>query len=223
MAVAGGGGSCIIVFVNGLAVTGGFGETNGSGDDGAEDLFSEVGAEILTDLLAEAGAGVVHRQNNSENCEGGIVISLFDSFDQAENLSDSFKGKVLALHRNKDFVSGDKSTGHEEPDAGWAIEDDEIESGIVAEGSESVADTEKGVLDSGEFHFCPRQIHLGGEDLEVLVAGRLEHVDGTGIPDKDGVETFTRDDFEPKAAGGVGLGVEIDEENAATCLSGAGR
>ena len=61
MAVAGGGGSCIIVFVNGLAVTGGFGETNGSGDDGAEDLFSEVRAEILTDLLAEAGAGIVHR------------------------------------------------------------------------------------------------------------------------------------------------------------------
>ena len=26
---------------------------------------------------------------------------------------------------------------------------------------------------------------------------------------------------EPKAAGGVGLGVEIDEENAATCFSGA--
>ena len=41
-------------------MAGGFGETDGSGDDGAEDLFSEVGAEILTDLLAEAGAGVVH-------------------------------------------------------------------------------------------------------------------------------------------------------------------
>ena len=57
--------------------------------------------------------------------------------------------------------------------------------------------------------------------MEIFLAGRLEHVDGTGIPDKDGVETFTRDDFEPKAAGGVGLGVEIDEENAATCFSGA--
>ena len=221
MAVAGGGGSCIIVFVNGLAVTGSFGETNRSGDDGAENLFSEMGAEVLTDLLAEAGAGVVHRQNNSENCEGGIVISLFDSLDQAENLADSFKGKVLALDRNKDFVGGDESTGHEEADAGWAIEDDEIESGIVAEGCEGIADTEKGVLDSGEFHFCSRQIHLGGEDLEVLLAGRLEHVDGTGIPDEDGVEAFTRDDFESKATGGVGLGVEIDEENAATCFSGA--
>jgi hypothetical protein len=204
-----------------LAVTGGFGETNRSGDDGAKDLFSEMGAEILTDLLAEAGAGVVHRQNNSENCEGGIVISLFDSLDQAENLSHSLEGKVLALHRNEDFVGGNESTGHEEPHAGWAIEDDEIESGIVAEGCEGIADTEKGVLDSGELHFCSRQIHLGGEDLEVFLAGRLEHVDGTGIPDKDGVKTFTRDDFEPKAAGSVGLGVEIDEENAATCFSDA--
>ena len=202
-------------------MTGGFGETNGSGDDGAENLFSEMGAEILTDLLAEAGTGVVHRQNNSENRERGIVISLFDSLDQAENLSHSLKGKVLALHRNKDFVGGNESTGHEEADAGWAIEDDEIESGIVAEGCEGIADAKKGVLDSGEFHFCSRQIHLGGENLEVFLAGRLEHVDGTGIPDEDGVETFTRDDFEPKAAGGVGLGVEIDEENAATCFGGA--
>jgi hypothetical protein len=205
-----------------LAVTGSFGETNGSGDDGAEDLLSEMGAEVLTDLLAEAGAGVVHRQNNSENCKGGIVISLFDSLDQAENLSHSFEGKVLALDRNEDFVGGDESTGHEEADAGWAIEDDEIESGIVAEGSEGIADTEKGVLDSGELHFCPRQIHLGGKDLEVFLAGRLEHVAGTGIPDKDGVEAFTRDDFEPKATGGVGLGVEIDKENPATCFSGTG-
>ncbi len=203
-------------------MAGGFGETNGSGDDGAEDLFSKMGAEILTDLLAEAGPGVVHRQNNSENREGGIVISLFDSLDQAENLSHAFEGKVLALDRNEDFVGGDESTGHEEPDAGWAIEDDEIKSGIVAEGCEGIADAKKGVLDSGEFHFCSRQIHLRGEDLEVLLAGRLEHVNGAGIPDKDGVEAFTRDDFEPKAAGSVGLGVEIDEENAAPCLGGAG-
>ena len=202
-------------------MTGGFSETNGSGDDRAENLFSEVGAEILTDLLAEAGAGVVHRQDNSENCEGGIVFPLFDPLDQAENFSHSFESKVLALDRNKDFVGRDESTGHEEPDAGRAIEDDEIESGIVAEGCEGIADTEKGVLDSGELHFCSRQIHLGGENLEVFLAGRLEHVDGTGIADKDGVETFTRDDFEAKAAGGVGLGVEIDEENAAACFGGA--
>jgi hypothetical protein len=149
------------------------------------------------------------------------VISLFDSFDQAENLSHSFEGKVLALDRNEDFVGGDESTGHEETHARWAIEDDEIESGVVAEGCEGIADAKKGVLDSGELHFCSRQIHLGGEDLKVFLAGRLEHVDGTGIPDEDGVETFTRDDFEPKAAGGVGLWVEIDEENAATCFSGA--
>ena len=170
MAVAGGGGSCIIVFVNGLAVTGGFGETDGSGDDGAEDLFSQMGAEILTDLLAEAGAGVVHGEDNSEHGEGGVEFSLFNPFDQAENLSHTFEGKVLALDRNKDFVSGDKGAGHEETDAGGAIEDDEIEGGLVAEGCEGVADTEKGVLDSSEFHFCPRQIHLGGEDLEVFLA-----------------------------------------------------
>jgi hypothetical protein len=150
------------------------------------------------------------------------VISLFDSLDQAKNLSDSFEGKVLALDRNEDFVGGDESTGHEETHARWAIEDDEIESGVVAEGCEGIADAKKGVLDSGELHFCSRQIHLGGEDLEVFLAGRLEHVDGTGISDEDGIETFALDDFESKTAGGVGLWVEIDEENTVTCFGGAG-
>ena len=203
-------------------MTGGFGETDGSGDDGAEDLFSKMGAEILTDLLAQAGAGIVHREDNSEDGEGGVEFSLFNPFDQAENLAHSFQGKVLALDGDENLVGGDKGAGHEETDAGGAIEDDEIEGGLVAEGCEGVADTKKGILDSGEFHFCPCQIHLGGEDLEVLLARRLEHVEGAGIPDEDGVETFTRDDFKPKAAGGVGLGVEIDKEDSPAGLGGAG-
>ena len=203
-------------------MTGGFSETDGSGDDGAEDLFSEVGAEILTDLLAEAGAGVVHGEDNSEDGEAGVEFSLLNPFDQIENLAHSFQGKVLALDGDENLVGGDKGAGHEETNAGGAIEDDEIEGGIVAEGCEGVADTEKGVLDSGEFHFCSRQIHFGGKDLEVFLARRLEHVDGAGIPDEDGVEAFTGDDFEPKAAGGVGLGVEIDEEDAPTGLGRAG-
>ena len=81
------------------------------------------------------------------------MISLFDSLDQAENLSDSFKGKVLALNRNKDFVGGDESTGHKEPNAGWAIKNHEIKSRIVAEGCESVADAEQGIFEGGELHF----------------------------------------------------------------------
>jgi len=58
--------------------------------------------------------------------------------------------------------------------------------------------------------------------LEILLAGRLEHVQGMGIADEDGIETFALDDFESKAARGVGLWVEIDEENAVTCFGGAG-
>jgi hypothetical protein len=43
-----------------------------------------------------------------------------------------------------------------------------------------------------------------------------------GIADEDGIETFALDDFESKATRGVGLWVEIDEENAAACFGGAG-
>ncbi len=58
--------------------------------------------------------------------------------------------------------------------------------------------------------------------MEILLAGRLEHVQGLGIADEDGIETFTSDDFEAKTAGGIGLWVEIDEEDAPTGLGGSG-
>jgi hypothetical protein len=36
-----------------------------------------------------------------------------------------------------------------ETDAGWTVQDDEIESGVVLEGGEGLPDAEKGVLQGG--------------------------------------------------------------------------
>jgi len=105
-----------------------------------------VAAEVFTDLLAEAGPGVVHGQNNAEDGEGGVESALFDSFDQIEDFSDSFEGEVFALDGNENLFCSDKGAGHKEADAGRAVENDEIESGIESKGVEGLADTKQWVF-----------------------------------------------------------------------------
>ncbi len=55
--------------------------------------------------------------------------------------------------------------------------------------------------------------------MQVGVTGRLQHVDGAGVSQQDWVEAFSRDVLQPESTGGIGLGIEIDQENATTCLS----
>ena len=146
-------------------MAGGFGQADRSGNDRSHDLFSQVAAEVFTDLLAEAGPGVVHGQNNAEDGEGGVESALFDSFDQIEDFSDSFEGEVFALDRNENLFCSDKGAGHKEADAGRAVENDEIESGIESKGVEGLADTKQWVFQSSQLDFSTRKIQLGSENL----------------------------------------------------------
>ena len=102
-------------------------------------------AEIFADLLTESGPCVVHGQKNAKDGERGIEAALFDSFDQAENFSDSLEGEIFALHGDKDLFGCDEGTGHQETDAGRAIENHEVKGGVMAEGVESFPNPKKWV------------------------------------------------------------------------------
>ena len=98
--------------------------------------------EIVTHLLAEAGAGIVHGEEDAEDGEVGIQATFLDFFDEVEDFADSLEGEVLTLDGDENFFRGDEGAGHEQADAGRAVEQDEIEGGIVFEGSEGLADAE---------------------------------------------------------------------------------
>jgi len=161
LTIAGGGGARIVVFVDGFAVAGGFGQANGTGNDCSHDLFSQVATEVFADLLAEPGPGVVHGENDSKDGERGIETTLFDSLNQVENFSNSFECEVFALDGHEDFFCGDEGAGHEQADAGRAVENDEIESGIESKGVQGLADAEQWVFQSGQLDFSSSKIHLG--------------------------------------------------------------
>jgi len=183
-----------------------------------EHLGTEVLPEIVADLLAEAGTGIIHGEKDPEDGEIGVQATFPDFFGEVEDFSHALQCEVFALNRDEDFFRGDEGAGHEEPDAGWAVEQDEIERGIVFEGGKSLANPEEGVFQAGQFDFGPGEIQFGCEDLEVGLAGGLKHFRGAGLAQKDRVEAFAGNAFQPETAGGVGLGIEVNQKDTATGL-----
>ena len=142
-----------------------FGQADGAGNDGSHDLFSQVAAEVFADLLAEPGPGVVHGENDSKDGERGVEASLFDSLNEIKNFAYSFEGEVFALDGHENLFCSDKGACHKEADAGRAVENDEIESGIESKGVEGLADAEQWVFQSSQLDFSARKIQLGSENL----------------------------------------------------------
>ena len=168
--------------------------------------------------MAQAGAGIVHGQGNSQNGEGGVLAALFDSLHQVENFTNPLQSEVFALDGYENLFGGDEGAGHEEANAGRAVEDDQIEGGIEAKGIESGTDMAERVVHSGEVHFGPGEVEFGSENLKVGVTGRLQHIEGTGLAEENGVEAFAGHVLQAEATGGIGLGIKIDEEDPATCF-----
>jgi len=179
-------------------------------------------AEIFADLLAESGAGVVHGQKNAEDGEGGIEAALLDSLDQIENFSYSFECEIFALHGHKNLFGRDEGTGHQETDAGRAVENHEVKGRVMAEGVERFPDPEKWIGETCELDFRAGEVEFRSQNLEVGLSGGLEHIDGAGMAQENRIKTFSGDEFQPESAGGVGLGVEVDKENPATCFGCTG-
>jgi len=137
-------------------VAGSLGQAYGAGNDRSHNLFSQVIAEVFADLLAQAGPGVVHSQNNAENGEGGVKSALFDSLDQIEDFSNPFESEVFALDGYENLFRSDEGAGHEKANARRAVENDEIESRIESKGVEGLADAEEWVFESSQLDFSPR-------------------------------------------------------------------
>jgi hypothetical protein len=112
----------------------------------------------LTDVLTEACASIVHSQNDSENGQIRILASLLDSLHEVENFSNPLQSEVFALDGYENLFCSDEGAGHEEANAGRAVEDDQIECGIQTQGVESLADVDERVFHSCEIHLGPCKV-----------------------------------------------------------------
>ena len=105
-----------------------------------------MATKVIADVLAEAGTSVVHGEDNAHDGEIWILTTLFNSLHQVENFTNPFQSEVFALDGYENLFCSDEGAGHEEADAGRAVEDDQIEGGIEPKGIEGFADVGEGIV-----------------------------------------------------------------------------
>ena len=184
-------------------------------DEGAEYGFVEEAANFVDDFAGEVEFGVVHGEDDSADFEA-VVVSGLGLACELDDLGEAFHGEIFALDGDEDFVGGGEGGAGELAEGGRAVEEDEVEAvelvvELVSEGGGALA------IRGGE------RVGIGEaegawEDVEVGDGG-FDHGIGEGASGDEWV-TFGGGDAE--AAGGVALGVDVDDERRPARLGESG-
>ena len=195
---------------NGLAVAGGFGEPDIARNRGLEDAVVEEADEVFADLLGEVGAVVEHGEQHAFEGEAGIEAGGY-AVEGGHELGDSLEGEVFGLHGDEEGVGGYEGVEGEEVEGGGAIEEDE---GIFgANWLECFAEAGFAAFDGDELEVRPDHVAGSGDEGEVCDFRGEDDLAGGGVAEEevvDGEAGFVAGKAE--ASGGVGLGIDVEEE-----------
>ena len=195
-----------------FAETGRFGQADAARDDGAEDLVRKNSRRSAATWRVRLVRSSYMVSRMPSICEG-VVEGFADPVDGIHELGDAFQGEELALDGDEDGIGGDEGVEGEEIEGGGAIDQDEV---VV------VADLRRGVRGGG-IRGRSRSTSSRLAPTRFLSAGmrsRPSNSVGTmassevGIAEEDVVEAGLVGIFgDAEAAGGVALGVGVDDED----------
>ena len=200
-----------VVGEDGFAETGGFGQADAARDDGLEDLVLEEVAQVGGHLAGQVGPVVEHGEQDALDFER-VVEGFADAVDGVHEFGDAFQGEEFALDGDEDGIGGDQGVEGEEVEGRGAIDQDEVV--VVADFGEAFAEAELAVGEVDQFEVGADQVLVGGDDVETFEIGGADGVLEVGVAQKDVVEAgFVGIFGDAEAAGGVALGVGIDDQD----------
>jgi hypothetical protein len=198
----------------GFAVAGCFGQTDVAGNTCLKELVVEERFEIFIDLLGQIGAVIVHGEKDAFEGKTGVE-GLGDAVKSGHKLRDTLEGEVFGLHRDEEAVGGYEGVEGEEIESGRAIEEDE---GVIRpDWGEGLAELVLASFEGDELDGGADEVFAAGNELEGVNLGREEGFGDGGVAEKDVVDAEAgffaiSCPGKAEAAGGVGLGVAVDEE-----------
>lgn len=202
-----------IVGEDGSAMAGRLRQAHGPGNDALEYLVGKMLLDIGEHLLAEPGARVVHGHEDADDFEIGIEALVLDFLDESQDFRNAFEGVELALDGDDQAVGGGQGAGHEDAEGRGAVDHDEIKGGVVPEGVDHLAEAGEGIFELGDLHLASGQVDFGRNEGKKGELGGLELVLDGALPDERGIDAGAgRFRGVTQPAGGVGLGIEVDQE-----------
>ena len=158
-----------VVEDDGHAVARCFGQTDIPRNYALEHLRTEETSEIGRDLFRERGAVVIHRQQNSFDCERRVDCAA-QSRQRIEQLGNTLEGQEFALNWDEHRIAGCQSIHRKNVERGRAVYQDKVV--FLAERIQSPA--------SGDTRDPPSRLalrlrRLGSCLKESALIGRSEH------------------------------------------------
>ncbi len=201
------------VLHDGLPVTWRLSESDGSGDNGAVDHVFKMCLN-----LGDYGLGEVisheHGQQDAGNAEAGVGFTFSNLRDDSVDFGESLEREVLALNGDKKFVGCGERVCHQDAEGRGAIEKDVVEGGGFSQGVEGGAESGEVFAFAGDFDFGAGEIDIAWNQPEIFSAGRDDAVLEVSVTEEGFIDTEAFDGVVAEGAGGVGLRVEVDEEDA---------
>lgn len=210
--VGGGAGGDGRVAEDAHAVAGGFAEADIPGNNGFVDAFGKMAAHFIDNIFGEIGSHIVHGEEDAVEAQvgvGGVLKGQHHVGDDAE----AFEGVILALKRNEKAVGGGEGVEGDQSEGRGAVQKNIIVVILFAYGLEGFFETIQIVIHTGDFDFSTGQVQLGGGNPQFFLIGGLDDVFERGFTDQHLVNTGGRAFVQTQPGGGIGLGVEIDEEH----------
>ena len=207
-------GTAGIVLEDRATVAGRFADADGTRDHRAVDLFREVIADFLDDLAVEIGAGVIHGHDDALQPDVRVGAGFADLPDDMDDFGQPFEAEPLALERDEDLVGGGEGGSHDHTERGRGVEDAVFEEVVGFEALQNAAQADEVVVGPREFDFHAGDIDVRRDEGEPVAAAGDDFLADVGGAGEDLVEAALAAGLDAEAAGAVGLGVEIDQQDA---------
>ena len=177
-----------------------------------------MGGEMLLDfrlhLLGEVGAPIEHGHDDAFDDELGGGPGVVELLDKVQDDGDALQREILALQGDEEAVGGAERVHGEDAQGGRAVDENEVVGVLRGDGGEDTAEAVEVVGGLGDIDFRAGEVKFGGDDVEAEEL-RFEDlgVQGGLLGEEGVVDGGPGRLGKAEAAGGVGLGVEVDEQD----------
>jgi hypothetical protein len=212
-AVGCGSGTFRVILEDGFSKARSLADADGSGNRRLEDDLLEVGADIPHDGGADIGTDVEHGHEKSTHGEGRVGSGLTDLFHDADQLAEPLEGVVFALDRDEDLVGGAQGIGHQDAERWGTIQNDELEAARVAHWFQHTAELTQVSLHPCHLDLCAGKVEVGRNAGQIRKTRLLDEILHRGLADHCGIKATPLTCLEAQGAGGIPLGIQIEQED----------
>ncbi len=182
---------------------------------------AEVRLELLAHLRLQRDAGIEHHPQDADHLELRVDVGVH-LLDRVHQVAQAFEREVLALHRHHHAMGAGQAVEGEQAEAGRAVDEDEVV-GFVDRG-EGAAKAPVAALDADQLHLRAGELAVGADNVVAALRARPLRLVDRGAFQQDVVDAGIEGALvDPRAHGGIALGIEVDHQHPASEPSQSGR